>query len=111
MNGCRVRSYSNIFGDGGEARTCLGGADLHLGFTRKLMRQDVALRRASCVFACSRCERGVPLKSGQALRGTFSVKGVEEGAFSDGYFRLRVNGASSNEHGNRCQHDDSKQYA
>src|SRR6202171_3904311 len=107
MNGCRVRSYSNIFGDGGEARTCLGGADLHLGFTRKLMRQDVALRHASCVFACSRCQRGVPWESGQALRGTFAVKRVEEGAFSGGYFRLRVNGARSNENDNRGQHDDS----
>src|ERR1700676_228928 len=111
MNGCGVRSHRNIFCDGGEARTCLSGADLHLWFTWKLMRQNVALRHARSVFACSGCEGGVPMESRQTLRGTFTVKVVKEGTFSGGYFSLRVNGVKSDQQRNRGQCNDSKQHA
>src|ERR1700719_773214 len=97
MNGCGVRSNSNIFGDGGEARTSLSGADLNLWFTWELMRQHVVLSHTRGVFACGGCECSVPVQSGQAFGSTLAVKSVEESAFGSRYFNLRINGVRGNE--------------
>ena len=90
VNRSRSRTDGNIFGDDTETRAGFRETSFEIGFTGELMLEHIQVGHAKGVETSGLEKSGVPLKSGESLRGAFAIEGFEELALRVVLLKLRA---------------------
>ena len=90
MNRLGIRTDRDVFGDGGETRTCFCEAILQFRFVRKLVLEHIQIEHEESMLAGGFEKIVVPLERGEALGRAFAIEGLEELALRVIALQLRV---------------------